>query len=126
MNLGVIRGGVASNVVSPSASFDCLVRTVGNNDRVLETILALTGERSKIDVYYNVEPARMIAIPEFETTVAAYCTDIPNFAPLGATCVLFGPGSIFHAHTDHEHVTRDDLAGAISGYTRIYRYLAAA
>ena len=47
-----------------------------------------------------------------------YGTDIPNL--LGNhKRYLYGPGSILVAHSDHEHLTFEDLEEAVKGYKRL-------
>ncbi len=120
LNLGVIRGGVAQNVVSPRASVVFSIRTVTQSQQVIELVEKAVMNLGSLRVLGATDPVGMMTLPGFENDVAAYCTDIPNFAPLGAKTLLYGPGSIFDAHTDREKVTLDQLAEANAGYQKIY------
>ena len=59
-------------------------------------------------------------LPGFETSVAAYATDIPKLGNWG-TPYLFGPGSIHVAHRDDEYVAIPELRAAVDHYVAIAR-----
>ena len=61
-------------------------------------------------------------IDGFEVAPVAYTSDIPLLDRWG-TPLLYGPGSIHVAHTPDEHVSLDELRGAVTAYTRIIRSL---
>jgi acetylornithine deacetylase len=68
---------------------------------------------------------RLLDIQGLESDVASYCTDIPNFLPLNAGCVLYGPGTIHLAHTDEESISAVDVEDAFRGYRLIFHQLKA-
>lgn len=123
VNIGLIQGGLGANVVSPEASMQICIRTVGDNLPVLDKIKELLPNSASADVRASFSLAKMIKIPGFETTTVSYCTDIPAFASLGAKTVLYGPGSIHRAHTDYEWVSESELEDALVGYSKIMNYL---
>ena len=63
------------------------------------------------------------AVEGFETAAFPYTTDIPLLTNWG-TPLLYGPGSIHVAHTDHEHVRIADLERAVDDYVAIAGRLA--
>ena len=63
---------------------------------------------------------RLGAVAGFETSIAAFATDIPELSNWG-TPYLFGPGSIHVAHRDDEHVDIAELEAAVEGYERLAR-----
>jgi acetylornithine deacetylase/succinyl-diaminopimelate desuccinylase-like protein len=79
--------------------------------------------RTSVEVAYDVAPVILRQIDRIPSDVAAYCTDIPNFAELGAECVLYGPGSILDAHTDYESIALKDIEDAVIGYEYIFHQL---
>jgi acetylornithine deacetylase len=81
------------------------------------------GSQGEVVEAYAGDPIVLRTLPGFETDVAAFFTDIPNFAPLGVQAVLYGPGDILRAHTDHEYLTAGEVAEAFDGYLRIFREL---
>ena len=51
----------------------------------------------------------------FETITVNYGTDVPNLQG-DHKRYLYGPGSIFVAHGDDEHLRVEDLENAVEGY----------
>jgi acetylornithine deacetylase len=120
---GLVSGGVAPNVVSPSAEAELNFRTVGAGRDVLECLAPL---RARVDVetVLEVPPVRLRTVPGFDAEAFAFTTDIPFLDRWGEP-LLFGPGSILDAHTDEEHVEIDELEAAVLAYERIARALLA-
>lgn len=56
-----------------------------------------------------------LSTPGFETVVVNYGTDIPNLRGTHKR-YLYGPGSILVAHSDHEHLSANELPLAVQGY----------
>lgn len=120
-SIGTIAGGVAPNVVSPSAEAEIMFRTVSEAKDVWQAIAPL--ERSvTIDHVLEVPPVRLSTVPGFETAVFPYTTDIPFLNRWGQP-LLFGPGSIHVAHTAEECVSVAELRTAVEGYVTIAREL---
>jgi acetylornithine deacetylase len=119
--VGLIAGGVAPNVVSPSAEAEIMFRTVSDAADVRRALLPLEC-RVAIDHILEVPPVRMTTVPGFETAVFPYTTDIPFLSAWGQP-LLFGPGSIHAAHTADEFVEIADLEAAVDGYVAIARRL---
>ena len=115
--VGLISGGVAPNVVSPSAEAEIMFRTVGPGDDVRKAIAPLES-RVKIEHVLEVPPIKMKVIDGFETAVFPYTTDIPFLAAWGQP-LLFGPGSILVAHTAYEFVPVPELLAAVDRYEKI-------
>ena len=115
-------------MISPAAYARVLLRTVRPTSEVKSKVESVIqgsglGNRTEVDFRYLTEPAVMQTVPGFETAIGGFCTDIPNFAPLGAKALLYGPGSIFNAHTEHEQVKLAELEAACAGYMKIYGQL---
>ena len=60
-------------------------------------------------------PLRLLG---FDTIVVNYGTDIPNLYG-DFKKYLYGPGNILVAHSDHEHLTEEDLFAAVEGYKKL-------
>jgi acetylornithine deacetylase len=118
INIGKIAGGVADNVMAPSAQADLMARLVSPPAELEQALRAWIGNRAALEIGITVELARLGTLPGFETCVAAYATDIPKLTNWG-TPYLFGPGSIHVAHRDDEHVTLGELRAAPDRYVRI-------
>jgi acetylornithine deacetylase len=123
-NIGLISGGVAPNVIPPAAQAELFFRTVGDADEVRRRIAALVGGRVRIEETAHVPLVRLHTVPGFETAVFSYATDVPFLSNWG-TPLLYGPGSIHVAHTDHEHLDLAGLRAAVDGYERLARGLLA-
>ncbi len=123
MNIGLIKGGTAQNVISPSSSMNILFRTVTDNEILLETVRQYLSEANQVKISYNVPPVNLLEFQDLKTGIASFCTDIPNFMPLGVECVLYGPGSILVAHTDKECISIKDIEESIEGYRLIFHRL---
>jgi acetylornithine deacetylase len=121
--VGLIAGGVAPNVVPPSAEAEIMFRTVGDAAEVRRAIEPLA-RRVTIEHVLEVPPVRMTVVNGFESAVFPYTTDIPFLAGWGQP-LLFGPGSIHVAHTAGEFVSIRELHAAVDGYVAIARKLLA-
>ena len=119
--VGLISGGVAPNVVSPSAEAEIMFRTVSDGSAVRKAVQALESCVT-IDHVLEAPPVRMTTVPGFEAVVFPYTTDIP-FLPAWGEPLLFGPGSIHVAHTADEFIAIPELQSAVSHYLAIARHL---
>jgi len=121
--IGLIGGGVAPNVVSPSAEAELMFRTVGDGADVRRAIAPIE-TRVSIEHVLEVPPVKMRTVPGFETAVFPYTTDIPFLSAWGQP-LLFGPGSVHVAHTADEFVSIAELHAAVGHYASIARHLLA-
>lgn len=126
LNCGLIHGGLAANVVAPSATASLMVRVVEDPAAVEARIRRhLTGtvefaaEKSYGPVEFFVPLAHAADAP-----VVAFGTDAPWLTRFG-TRLLYGPGSIDDAHTDHEKLARESFERAVGDYERTARELLA-
>ena len=120
-SVGLISGGVAPNVVSPSAEAEVMFRTVGDAAEVRRAVATLE-RHVRIDHVLDVRPVRLKTVPGFDSAVFPYTTDIPFLSAWGEP-LLFGPGSIHVAHTADESVSIAELGRAADHYVRIARTL---
>jgi len=121
--VGLIEGGVAPNVVSPHASAELLFRTVGEGTKVRDALRIVEGLVG-IEHVLDIPAVRMHTLPGFETAIFPYTTDVPQLTSWGMP-ILVGPGSIHVAHTDHEHISVDELHAAIGIYESLGKRLLA-
>jgi len=122
--VGVISGGVAPNVVSPSAEAEVMFRTVGDHERLRTLMQARLSNLISIEDVLVVPPVRLTTVPGIDSAAFAFTTDIPFLTRWGAP-VLLGPGSITLAHTEDEHVPIAALLKAVDLYVRLVRDLMA-
>jgi acetylornithine deacetylase len=120
INIGMINGGVADNVVAPQSEARLMARLVTPADDVKQVITRWIRGRATIEWGVTVPPVKLPALPGFETSVVAFATDIPALTNWG-TPYLFGPGSVHVAHRADEHVRLQELRAAVGEYVRIVR-----
>jgi len=113
--VGLIKGGVAPNVIPPHAEAEVFFRTVGDHDALRATLHATVAGRVDVQEILELPAVRLHTVPGFETEVFAYFSDVPFLSKWG-TPLLLGPGTIHVAHTDHEHVVIADLERAVDMY----------
>jgi acetylornithine deacetylase len=118
VNIGGLAGGVADNVIAPSATARLMVRLVTPADETIALLQSWLGDRGKLQVETIVQPVLLGAVGGFATDVVAYATDVPELSNWG-TPYLFGPGSIHVAHTDHEFIEVAELRAAVDAYQRL-------
>jgi acetylornithine deacetylase len=122
-NLGLLRGGEATNVVSSHASADLLARTVPGTR--FGTALESTRPPEGLVERRLAEPwDRYPAIPGFVQAPMPFGSDAPQLRALIAdrTVVLVGPGSISVAHTAEEHLRLDDLLAGVDLLVELGRH----
>lgn len=120
INVGMISGGVADNVVAPSAEARLMTRLVTPADDVIPILERWAAGRAALEWGVMVPPVRLGVLPGFATSVAAFATDIPALTNWGRP-YLFGPGSIHLAHKDDEYIEVAELQEAVHSYERIAR-----
>ena len=124
-------GGVAANVVAETASANIATRlAAGTPDVVRGQILSALKDVKAVaqkqggdlevewagdgyppvDIDCNIEG--------FETLTVNYGTDVPLLSG-DHKRYLYGPGSIFVAHSDHEALQRKELEQAVLDYRRL-------
>lgn len=124
MNIGVISGGRAANVIPDQAEAQVLFRTVNGAQELRRKVEGLLKGRCEFQFVRDTAALRMEKLDGFETAVVAFSTDLPNLTRWGRP-MLLGPGSISVAHTDHECVRKPDLVRAVDLYCRLVRELKA-
>lgn len=122
VNIGVISGGRAANVIPDLAQAQILIRTVNGADELRGKIQRLLEGRCEFDFIRDTPALLMEKLDGFETAVVAFTTDLPNLTAWGRP-LLLGPGSIRVAHTDHERARKADLTRAVDLYCRLVREL---
>ena len=122
MNVGLISGGRAPNVIADAAEAHLLVRLVGPAAPIREAIRNAVRGRCEVEFSLELPFVQMRALPGFETMVAKYTTDIPSLTRWGEPFLL-GPGSIHTAHTPDERIAKAEILEAVDLYVKLVRQL---
>lgn len=131
MNFGQLSGGVAGNVVAETASAKIAVRiAAGNPKDIIDLITkALEDVKKSAEHLGGTLDIELVSsgygpvdidcdLEGFETLTVNYGTDVPNLSG-DHKRYLYGPGSIFVAHSDHEALKRSELEQAVLDYRRL-------
>ena len=124
LNIGLIEGGRAPNVIPDYAHADLLYRLVGPTDELRKQILATAGDQVEVSFPLELPFLRLHTVDGLPTMIAAFTTDIPKLTNWGQP-ILIGPGSIHVAHTEGEYIEKRQLHEAIDLYCTIARRLKA-
>ena len=122
LNIGMIGGGVAPNVIPAEARATVLVRTVAPSAPLREAIAACAEPGVTIRFGYELPPYKGSAVAGWETTVVSFASDVPFLASWG-TVYQLGPGSIRVAHTDEERIDKAELLEGVNRYARLAKAL---
>jgi acetylornithine deacetylase len=122
MNIGLIEGGRAPNVIPDHAVAHLLFRLVGPADELRQQIREAVQGKAEAHFKLEIPYIEMATVPGIETMIAKFTTDIPALTNWGRP-VLIGPGSIHVAHTEGEYIEKEQLLDAVELYAKITRGL---
>jgi acetylornithine deacetylase len=122
VNIGVIEGGVALNVIAPSAEASLLIRLTTPRPPIEEALKNIIRDRGEIEVLSCSEPVKMLSVGGFKQKTVRFTTDIPYLTNWGQP-LLLGPGSILVAHTKDEFVLKKDLEDSVRLYVELAKRL---
>ncbi len=118
MNIGMIEGGRAPNVIPDYARAHLLFRLVGPATELRQEITSATKEKAEAEFKLEIPYMEFTTVPGIGTMIAAFTTDIPALSAWGQP-LLIGPGSIHVAHTEGEYIEKRQLLEAIDLYAKI-------
>jgi acetylornithine deacetylase len=119
LNVGLINGGVAPNVLAPDATAQILIRTVEPTEDLKDTIRGLAAPGVTIAFPVELPFHKATGAPKgWETTVVSFASDLPFLGAWGERYQL-GPGTIRVAHTADEHIRKADLLRGVDLYVRL-------
>ena len=124
INVGMLHGGVAANVLAPAAEALLQIRLVTPPREVIARIEGIAAGRCTVEVLTESDPIRLHVPEGWPSHVMRYVTDVPYLSNWG-TPLLFGPGSILVAHTDDERIATAELHEAADAYVRLVQTLLA-
>jgi len=120
LNIGLIDGGRAPNVIPDKAHALLLYRLIGPSENLRREIIQTVGELAKVEFTLEIPFVRLRTFEGLPTMVAAFTTDIPALSNWGQP-LLVGPGSIHVAHTEGEYVEKKQLHDAVDLYCEVAR-----
>ena len=122
LNIGILEGGRAPNVIADHAEAQLLVRLVCDSGPTREALSHAVGALAEVSFPLEIPFMRLRGIDglkkPIESMIAAFTTDIPALTNWGEP-LLLGPGSIHVAHTPAERLSKQELFEAIDIYTQI-------
>ncbi len=118
INIGLIQGGRAPNVIADKAEAHLLIRTVGPSQEVADAVLRAVAGRAEVTFSLDLSFVRMRRVGNLPTMVAKFATDIPTLTNWGEPFLL-GPGSIHVAHTPRERIRKAELLECVDLYVEL-------
>lgn len=128
LNIGLINGGSAVNVVPDTAVAHLAWRIAEHAANVIDSANEVVRRYSgvRLDVVRSNDAMRFY-VPgvarTLGTTTVAYNTDLPYYRGATSKIVLFGAGSIHQAHTVNEYIERKELERLPELYRQIAQEL---
>jgi acetylornithine deacetylase len=138
MNVGLIEGGTAKNIIAGECRFTLEWRTIPGqtSEYALDLVRQAVADLQRQDADFSCEINAARADESFETPsdsrlveflkkhsghepgTVAFGTEAPSLISLGAEAVVFGPGDIRVAHRTGEFVPIDELNRCVDVITR--------
>ncbi len=116
LNIGLISGGRAPNVIPDAASAELFIRLVDDGNTTRRAIEAAVAGLAEAEEVLCIPALHLKGLPGFETDVMSYTTDIPAFGGAWGEPFLIGPGTIHVAHTSEERIPKKQILEAIEIY----------
>ena len=118
LNIGLIEGGRAPNVIPDSAQAQLLYRLVGPTEKLRKDIQSAVDGLAEAEFALEIPYVKLRTVDGIPEMIAAFTTDIPALTNWGQP-VLLGPGSIHVAHTDGEFISKRELNEAVDLYASL-------
>jgi acetylornithine deacetylase len=122
LNVGLIEGGRATNVIADHARAQLLYRLVGPSQDLRQQITKQVAGLAECEFVLEIPFMKLRTVEGIESMIAKFTTDIPALGNWG-TPVLLGPGSIHVAHTEREYISKKQLHEAVDLYCSVARQL---
>lgn len=118
MNIGLIDGGVAENIVAGEASATIVWRT--DEEHFSQRVKEFLGQIKNVE--FQLKDLKVIApkksdLPQFEFHEVNYFSEMYFFE----NSIVCGAGNIAHAHTKHEHIKRGELNRIVDVYKNLMK-----
>lgn len=126
LNIGVLSGGRAPNVIPDHARAEIFFRLVGDSSDLRLAVQQAVAGLADAKFVLEIPAQRFGELPGFENCVVAFATDIPAFNGAWGIPYLLGPGSIHVAHTLDERIPKLEQQAAVGLYAQLVRQLKSA
>ena len=123
MNIGVISGGRAPNVIPDLAKAEIMIRLVDDGMSTREALKRAVDGKVELNEVLSIPALLLGSLPGLVTTIVSFTTDIPAFGAAWGQPYLIGPGTIHVAHTSEERVPKNQLLDAVQIYKQMIRQL---
>lgn len=123
LNIGLISGGRAPNVIPDAAKAELLIRLVDDGNSTVAAVREACAGLVEVNEVLRIPAVLLGSIDGFDTMVASYTTDIPAFQGAWGQPYLLGPGTIHVAHTSEERIPKKQLLDAVEIYQNMVRTL---
>ncbi|HEX4807968.1 MAG TPA: M20/M25/M40 family metallo-hydrolase [Bryobacteraceae bacterium] len=123
LNIGIIAGGRAPNVIPDDARAEIFIRVVGDVTELRKQVEAAAQPDTEAAEVLYIPAIRLTSFDGMPTTVVAFTTDIPAFDGTWGKPFLIGPGTIHVAHTSEERIRKSELLDAIGIYRQMIERL---
>lgn len=120
LNIGLIGGGRAANVVPDKAFAEVMVRVITSQTQIKEMVEEVVAGRVPYNIITGNDPCELTTLEGYETVVVSFNTDIP-YLKFNGKALLWGAGSIQDAHTANEYIKVEDLEAAVGIYEQLAR-----
>jgi acetylornithine deacetylase len=123
LNIGLIGGGRAPNVIPDEARAEIFIRVVGDVTELRKKVISAAQPDADAREILLIPAVLLGSLEGFKTTVVAFTTDIPAFQGAWGQPFLIGPGTIHVAHTTEERVRKSELIEAVTLYKELVERL---
>ena len=123
LNIGLVQGGRAPNVIADYAEASVMIRLVDDPQPLRDAMTQAVDRLVEASEVVCIPALHLGALDDLPTTVVSYTTDIPAFGNAWGKPYLLGPGTIHVAHTSEERVPKKELTDAVLIYDRMVRLL---
>jgi acetylornithine deacetylase/succinyl-diaminopimelate desuccinylase-like protein len=83
----------------------------------------VVADRGEVVFSYQANPVEFFVPDGMKSEVFPYVSDAAFFNQLKIKILQCGPGSIHHAHTEHEYIETEELEKGVAVYTQLLEAL---
>lgn len=123
LNIGIISGGRAANVIPDHARAEIMIRLVDDGVHTREVLNDAVNENAELKEILCIPAIKLGWLSGLDTTIVSYTTDIPALGEAWGKPYLLGPGTIHVAHTSEERIPKQQLIDAVQIYKRMVKQL---